>query len=326
MIIGHNKILSRLAGIIKTNNLSHAYLFWGPHKVGKRTVANEFIKLIKCQNPNIEGFKPCDKCPDCLEFEKGLHSDICFIDNKKNEISIDSIRGLKRFFSLSARNQHKIALINEADKLSSEASNALLKTLEEPKGKRIIILVSAFPERMPQTILSRVEKIRFSTVPDNELRRYLENFKKKIWKESHSDVSDSVVKISLGRPGILFDFIDGHKNINKEIDKLDKFIGVVCDTKLRWQFIDSASKEAEETIDFLNLWQIILRDALFLKLGIKELSTYSVQADKILKIIDRFSLGSLLKIIKFFGEVKFLLSTTNINPRLAAEVAVLELG
>ena len=141
MIIGHQHILNYLKNSIESKRISHAYLFEGSEHLGKKTVALWFAKLLGCESPDI--------------------TEITIREDKK-EISIEQIRELRRYLSLSPHSSpYKIAIIDSAEKMTDEAANALLKTLEEPRGNAILILISSVPSSLPETILSRCENIKF---------------------------------------------------------------------------------------------------------------------------------------------------------------------
>lgn len=155
-IIGHQKQLDRLGKAVETSTLSHAYLFAGPVGVGKMTVAKKLAEMVV--GPITENFNP-----DLLEV--GLLQD-------KSEITIAQIRDLSYKLSLKPYSaQYKVAIIDNAESMNSEAANALLKVLEEPKPNTIIILITSNPNRLPKTIVSRTQKITFGELSPQELKQ-----------------------------------------------------------------------------------------------------------------------------------------------------------
>lgn len=152
---------------IQNNTLSHAYLFYGNSKI--KEFAIEFIQKINCKGQKE---KPCRNCQVCRDFENKTFADLKIIEplsidakgnqKKGNEILIDQIREAQHFASLTSMNNcYKTVIIDEAHYLNQEAQNALLKILEEPKGKVIFILISEYPDILLETILSRCTKIFF---------------------------------------------------------------------------------------------------------------------------------------------------------------------
>lgn len=184
MIIGHQHILNYLKKSIEKNRISHAYLFEGPEYLGKKAVALWFAKTLGCQKPDIT---------------------IVLTPADKKEISIEQIRELRRYLSLSSHSSpYKIAIIDEAEKMTDEAVNALLKTLEEPRGNAVLILITNTPSALPETILSRCEEIKFR---GGSLDRISKNFIKKEYTDilqwSLSDVFKYLEKIPKESPEAL---------------------------------------------------------------------------------------------------------------------------
>lgn len=160
MIIGHQKQWDFLKRKFEQNQLAHAYLFTGADQIGKRTFAKEFVKMINCKS--ING-KPCLKCVNCQMIEKGSYPDLFLINSGgAEEITISKIREAQNFLSYkSYYGSLKFVIVNEAEKMNTEAQSCFLKTLEEPKGQTLIILVSSKPEMLLPTIYSRCQSIKF---------------------------------------------------------------------------------------------------------------------------------------------------------------------
>ncbi len=141
MISSRQRITDYLKKSIEKNRVNHAYLFTGPEWTEKKEVALWFAELLGSKKPDI--------------------TEVSVSEDKK-EISIEQIRDLRRYLSLSSHSSlYKVAIIEEADKMTQEASDALLKTLEEPRGSAILILISSTASALPETILSRCEEIKF---------------------------------------------------------------------------------------------------------------------------------------------------------------------
>jgi len=142
MITDQEYIANYLKRSKEKDKINHAYLFTGSIHSGKQKTANWFItSLLGCQQPDITEIK---------------------IPEKKQEISIGQIRELRKYLSLSPHSSsYKAAIIHNAHKMTSEAANALLKTLEEPKGNTVIILITTTPSALPDTIISRCEEVKF---------------------------------------------------------------------------------------------------------------------------------------------------------------------
>jgi len=167
-IIGQDHIINLIKAEIKSNSISHAYIFIGPRGTGKTTTARVFSKAVNCLNINEDG-SPCLKCANCKKIAEGKFLDLIEIDAASNR-GIDEIREIKEKIEfLPVEGRYKIYIIDEVHMLTKEAFNALLKTLEEPPNHIIFILATTEPQKIPATILSRCEKYDFRLGNDNEL-------------------------------------------------------------------------------------------------------------------------------------------------------------
>jgi len=143
--------------------LAHALLFCGPEGLGKKACAIEFAQFILCQRPGGDCF--CGNCASCLLMKAGTHPDFSLVvpEGPGKQIKIDQIRTLSDDLSkTSSQGGYKVAVIAPADAMNLAAANALLKTLEEPEGKTLIILVSSIPQTLPATIRSRSQRQIFA--------------------------------------------------------------------------------------------------------------------------------------------------------------------
>ncbi|MFW6210502.1 MAG: DNA polymerase III subunit gamma/tau [bacterium] len=158
-IMGQGQVALPLKRAIEQGRIMQAYLFSGPRGVGKTTTARVFAKAVNCENGPASN--PCNKCSMCTEITQGNSMDVIEIDGASNR-GIDRIRELREQVNFgAARSRYKIYIIDEVHMLTTEAFNALLKTLEEPPKHVIFIFATTDPQNIPQTILSRCQHFRF---------------------------------------------------------------------------------------------------------------------------------------------------------------------
>ena len=160
-IKGHESQIDLLVSSLQNKRIAQSYLFVGKVGIGKSRVAKEFAKLLNCEEDN--GIDCCDKCITCSKIGRSLHPDVLCVQSDGTEaIKIEQIRNLKWFFSLAPfEADYKIAIIDGADFLTTEASNSLLKMLEEPNKKAILILIATTQDRLLPTVVSRCQIVRF---------------------------------------------------------------------------------------------------------------------------------------------------------------------
>lgn len=146
---------------VKAGRIAHAFLLSGPHGTGKRTCANYLTQTILCASPQA----PCGQCPACKKVMAGLHPDVQVVGEEEKSISVDTIRALRDQLALRPFEADRhITLIPRADRMTAQAQNALLKTLEEPAGGNVFFLLTDQPGAMLPTIVSRCRRLRFSPV------------------------------------------------------------------------------------------------------------------------------------------------------------------
>ena len=208
MLIGHQRLWNFLTRSAAQQRLAHAYLFIGPARVGKLALAQEFSQWLFCSVAK----KPCGLCRNCKDLAKNQHPDFLFLTppclekdgiKKTGEIGIDAIRELQKRFSFFPYNSsHKIAIIDQADRLTTEAASAFLKTLEEPSPQSLIFLVSSQSAAMLTTLVSRCQTIKFLPVPEAEMTEGLAGQVKKLPELAE------IIKLAAGRPGFVLDLIN----------------------------------------------------------------------------------------------------------------------
>lgn len=195
-IIGQDHITTILKNQILQSRLSHAYLFTGTRGTGKTSLAKVFARAINCLNPHDA--EPCNECENCLEALSGKAVDIIELDAASNN-SVDNIRELRdKAIYLPTKLKYKVYIIDEVHMLSKGAFNALLKILEEPPKHLIFILATTEPERIPKTIISRVQRFDFKRIDDSLIAKNLSRVLDTIGKKYEDEAVQIVARAGAG--------------------------------------------------------------------------------------------------------------------------------
>src|SRR5438552_3794550 len=176
-VIGQEHVTRTLGNAFATDRVHHAFLFCGPRGCGKTTLARIVGKALNCENgPTASSSSPaCGKCSACMSINEGSAVDYIEMDGASNR-GIDAIRELTEAVRYQpAVLRKKVYVIDEVHMLTTEAFNALLKTLEEPPPHVTFVLATTEPHKLPNTILSRCQRYDFKLVPSNRLAQHLKS-------------------------------------------------------------------------------------------------------------------------------------------------------
>lgn len=219
-IIGNLKTKEILKRTIISNRISHSYMFIGQEGIGKKLIAEEFAKAILClEERKTETGLYCDKCKSCIEFSSNNNPDYIYIEPDENKIKIEQIRNMQTKVAEKPIISHnKVYIINDADTMTNEAQNCLLKTLEEPPEYITIILIGKNEETFLPTIRSRCTKIYFDRISNEDIKTYL-------LKNNVLDISDDLLDMadgSIKKAIEISESKESYYSLNNIMDNLDK--------------------------------------------------------------------------------------------------------
>ena len=266
-IIGHEKPIKIIKSRIKFEKIGHSYLFTGQEGVGKKLAAIAFSKAINCTNLSKEQ-DPCNQCSACLKIEKGTSADFDMISPVDSVIKIEKIRKLKNdIYFQPLENKKKVTIIDDSDRMTTEASNSLLKILEEPPEFAVLILITAFPDAILPTILSRCCRLSFKPLTVEHQREILlRNI------SLGKSQLENILKLSYGSPGKALDLAGNQQKMTLK----SQYIASMARMKPE-ELIDCIFHYEKVFPDIANHFQIFIemmilwfRDILFLKINMNE--------------------------------------------------------
>ncbi|MBN2119916.1 MAG: DNA polymerase III subunit [Candidatus Omnitrophica bacterium] len=290
-IIGHKNVIDYFKLIQKNKRIGHAYLFTGKDGIGKKKTAWYIVSLLNCPQED----RPCLTCQTCRNIQAKIHPDVIEV-KPKNSIGIQDIREIQQKVCLKNFSAtYKVIIIDEADKLTPDASNAFLKTLEEPPANVVFFLISSKPENLLATIRSRTQKIWFCLKID-ESKKYV------LSKYASAENIDFLLKFSEGRLN----------SINKLTSKsyLLKRQKIFADSTLQFNVYETDRKSLKETTQLLLSF---LRDCLLTKVGEENEVMNSDFDQKIENYQKRFSLDELADKVERLFAINETLDNINLN-------------
>jgi len=325
-----------LEKILKSKKIPHAFLFSGPKGTGKTSAARIVAKAINCVGKR-KNFEPCGKCDVCQEITNGSSLDLIEIDAASNR-GIDDIRSLREKIKLApAKCRYKVYIIDEAHMLTTEAFNALLKTLEEPPAHAIFILCTTEPEKLPKTIVSRCLQIKFQKARKDEVVNSL----KRVVKGEKLDIEKDVLEeISANAEGSFRDaqkILDQLSLVNRKVTlkEAKKLLGKIEELQpdklllaLVLRDVKAALLEIDRIVNFgadLEVYtQGLLENLRWLLLNKVGLTVLEMEEETLLEEMEsKFDKVDLLRLINLFSRVALEIKTSQIA-QLPLELAVVE--
>ena len=320
-IIGQEQIKEHLQNALESGKVSHAYIINGEKSSGKEFIAKVFAMALQCEQGGVE---PCQECRSCKQALSANQPDIIRVTHEKpNTISVDDIRAqinndvaIKPYSS-----RYKVYILNEAEKMTQQAQNALLKTLEEPPEYAVILLLTANVNSLLPTILSRCVVLNMKPVSDIQIKKYLmEQLQVPDYK---AEVCVAFARGNVGKAKSLASSED-FENVKNEALSLLKYIK---DMELH-EIVAAIKKITEykfEINDYLDIMAIWYRDILLFK-ATKDANhlIFREELPALRQVATRSSYEGIENIIKALDKAKARLNA-NVNFDLTMELLLLEM-
>jgi len=332
-LVGHEWAVDMLKKHVINGSARHAYLLAGPPGLGRRTLALRFAQALNCPTPREAGI-PCGKCRVCKQIESMHYTDLSIIEptikdpnNPKElipapngEIRIQQIRELQKTINLKPYQSHyRILIFLRFDQASVEASNALLKTLEEAPSYAILILTAENPEQLLPTIVSRCEVLRLRPLKIEEVQNALET------RGLETGTAKLIAHISGGRFGYALRLIENEALLEKREERLNDLQSLISASRVqKFAYADKLSKDKESMRQAVLIWLSYWRDVM---LRSAQAETPLVNLDRNVEIEDLAGRLDLSTARRVASDLETVLEKMerNINPRLLAEVLLLDL-
>jgi len=316
-IVGQERAIKILKKSLKENKVSSSYIFVGSEGTGKKLTAIEFTKAVNCLNLN-KNLEACDNCHSCNEINKQCCPDLKIVKKTKGLIKIEQIREIRKEIALKPfRNKKKVYIIDKAEKMTLEASNCLLKTIEEPPYYAIIILICSKIDPILPTIVSRCQIVNFGLITSLNIKELLLNKIDNLEK----DKAEIISKLAQGSIGKAFKLSRDKEYFIRREEALD-YLSAISPGKYgddifaKVEKIISEIDKIEEILEMIKLWY---RDILIIKNTGNQ--KYIVNCDK-LEILGKksqiYSQKMLIDILDYLEQVEEYLMK-NVNKRLILE-------
>lgn len=318
-VIGQEQIKEHLQNAISINKVSHAYILNGERGSGKEYIAKVFSATLQCEKGEIE---PCMECHSCKQTVSGNQPDIIFVSHEKpNTISVEDIRAqinndivIKPYSS-----PRKIYIINEGEKMTVQAQNALLKTLEEPPEYAVILILTANVDTLLPTILSRCVVLNMKPVPDDKIKKFLmEELEIPDYK---ANICVAFARGNIGKAKMLALSEDFDK-VKEEAVTLVKYINDMEISEIV-KAIKKISEYKFDVTDYLDILMVWYRDVLLFK-ATKDANSliFKDELQSIRKTADRSTYEGIETIVKALAQAKRRLDA-NVNFDLTMELLLL---
>jgi DNA polymerase III subunit delta' len=321
-VIGHEWAVSLLSENLKRDRLRHAYLFTGPPGVGRRTLALRLAAAINCLNPPAPG-QPCLECRACRMLEKMEHPDLSVVQAEKEggTLKVDQVRELQHRLSLAPYEaRYRIALLLRFEEAHPSAANALLKTLEEPAPRVVLLLTASSPEDLLPTIVSRCETLRLRPLA---LEQAVHGLRQR-WSLP-PEQAQLLAHVSGGRLGHAYQLHHAPERLEQRRMWLDEHTRLLSESRLgRFNYVEALVKDKDLTRLVLQTWLSLWRDVLLRASGASAAITNFDRAAEVDEFAQRFGLETSRQALTSIERTLEQLDR-NVNARLACEVLMLDL-
>jgi len=327
-LLGHAWAVDMLREHVAKGSLRHAYLFTGPQGVGRRTLALRLAQAINCPQPPAPG-EPCRSCRTCTQIETMQHPDLAIVqaDTEGGTLKVEQVRELQRSLALTPyAARYRVAILLRFEQAHPSASNALLKTLEEPAPQVVLVVTAESAEALLPTIVSRCEVLRLRPSPVEEVSRALQAS-----RGLEPDRASLLAHIAGGRVGYALRLSEAPELLEQRNAWLDDHRRLLAASRVeRFAYVKEITDEKDKDVmrrDLnlrLSFWLSLWRDVLLRAAGASAPLTNPDREGDIQLLVERIDLLEAHRIVAAIERTQDLLDR-NVNTRLATEVLLLDL-
>jgi DNA polymerase-3 subunit delta' len=322
--IGHDGVVGLLRRSLDEGRLAHAYMITGPRHLGKMALAVDLAMAVNCTGQE----RPCGECTQCDRISRGLHTDVKVVEvdiDKGVTIKIDQVREMQREISLAPfEGASRVVIFDESERLSEDAANALLKTLEEPPDQVLMLLLASDTGAVAPTLSSRcqlleLKRVSGATIVDALIRN----------NGVEAPLADQIARIARGRPGWAFRAASDPEileNLSSKLEELEQIVaGDIEERFAHAAAIASAfGKDRVAGRGDLDMWLDWWRDLMLVKAGTPEFMTHVSRLEIMRAAAAKMTTAQIARAIAAIGETASLMER-NVNSRLALEQLFLSL-
>ena len=326
--LGQDAAISMFRAANSEQRLAHSYLFVGPKGVGKTTLAEDFARFLFCENENA----PCGTCSQCMRVTSKIHTDLYWIGSgleeelfsKNRSIGIDRIREIRSVINIKPfEGLHRIVIISRAEDMTLQASNALLKVLEEPPKNVFFLLLTSNISLILPTIISRCQLLKIRGVSDEAIRDLIVdrfNF--------DNDFALDIARLSAGKVGMAISMAQNPEYLERRLEifaSIEAILNSSLDKRFEYaqKLAREFSNDPEKVQNELSMWEVWWRDLMLVKFENPELIYNFSKFDYFRELQSTIDIHEIINLLKTI-HVSMDLLQKNVNPRLVLDQLVLD--